>query len=46
MGTLIIVGVMHNSYHHHMDEDVHGYVRQFCENNPEKCQDILEGDDY
>ena len=31
VGTLIIVGVMHNNYHHHMDEDVHGYVRQFCE---------------
>ena len=46
VGTLIIIGVMHNSYHHHMDEDVHGYVRQFCEKNHEKCQDILEGDDY
>jgi hypothetical protein len=46
VGTLIIVGVMHNIYHYHMDEDVHGYVRKFCEKNPEKCQDILEGDDY
>ena len=46
VGTLIIIGVMHNNYHHRMDEDVHGYVRQFCEKNLEKCQDIVEGDDY
>ena len=37
---------MHNNYHHRMDEDVHGYVRKFCEKNLEKCQDIVEGDDY
>jgi hypothetical protein len=29
-----------------MDEDVHGYVREFCKENLEKCQDIVEGDDY
>ena len=46
IGFFILIGVMHNDYHHRMDEDVHGYVRKFCEKNPEKCQDILEGDDY
>ena len=46
VGFLILVGVMHNNYHYRMDEDVHGYVRKFCEKNLEKCQDIVEGDDY
>tara|TARA_B100000405_G_scaffold263163_1_gene199340 strand:+ start:340 stop:528 length:189 start_codon:yes stop_codon:yes gene_type:complete len=46
VGMLCFIGHIHNDYHHRMDEDVHGYVRQFCEKNPEKCQDILEGDDY
>ena len=46
VGFLIIVGVAHNIYHHKIEEDVHGYVRKFCEKNLEKCQDIVEGDDY
>ena len=46
VGFLILVGVMHNNYHHQIEEDVHGYVRKFCEKNLEKCQDIVEGDDY
>jgi len=46
VGTLCFIGHIHNLYHHHMDEDVHSYVRQFCEKNLEKCQDIVEGDDY
>ena len=47
VGTLCFIGHIHNLYHHHIEEDVHGYVRKFCENkNPEKCQDILEDDDY
>ena len=46
VGFLIIVGVVHNIYHHQIEEDVHGYVRKFCEKNLEKCQDIVEGDDY
>ena len=46
VGCLILVGVMHNNYHHQIEEDVHGYVRKFCEKNLEKCQDIVEGDDY
>ena len=46
VGFLILVGVMHNHYHHQIEEDVHGYVRKFCEKNLEKCQDIVEGDDY
>ena len=46
IGFFILVGVIHNDYHHRMDEDVHGYVRKFCEKNLEKCRDILEEDDY
>ena len=46
VGFLIIVGVAHNIYHHQIEEDVHGYVRKFCEKNLEKFQDIVEGDDY
>ena len=46
LGFFILVGVMHNNYHHQIEEDVHGYVRKFCEKNLEKCQDIVEGDDY
>ena len=46
IGFFILVGVIHNDYHHRMDEDVHGHVRKFCEKNLEKCQDILEEDHY
>ena len=46
VGFLILVGVAHNNYHHQIEEDVHGYVREFCKKNLEKCQDIVEGDDY
>jgi len=46
VGTLCFIGHIHNLYHHQMEEDVHGYARKFCENNPEKCQRFLEDDDY
>ena len=46
LGFFILVGVMHNNYHHQIEEDVHGSVRKFCEKNLEKCLDIVEGDDY
>ena len=28
IGFFILVGVMHNHYHHQIEEDVHGYVRK------------------
>ena len=44
LGFFILVGVMHNNYHHAMDEDVHGYVRNFCFKNPDKCQNFIDGE--
>ena len=42
IGFFILVGVMHNDYHHRMDEDVHGYVRKFCEKN--QLADVFLGE--
>jgi len=44
MGLLILIGMAHNNYHHAMDEDVHGYVRNFCFKNPDKCQNFIDGE--
>jgi hypothetical protein len=43
-GFFILVGVLHNNYHHAMDEDVHGHVRRFCSKNPDICQDFIDGE--
>ena len=43
-GFFILVGVLHNNYHHAMDEDVHGHVRRFCLKNPDICQDFIDGE--
>ena len=45
-GFILFVGMLHNSYHHTAEYDIHGYVKKFCEINREKCVDILEGDQY
>jgi len=45
VGFLILVGIVHNSYHHDVEKDVHGYVRQFCSKNPDTCRSYLE-DEY
>jgi hypothetical protein len=36
VGLLLIVGVLHNQYHHSMEHDAHGFVRNFCQEN-DKC---------
>ena len=36
-GVLIMVGVMHNAYHHNMEKDADAFVFQWCRVNPEKC---------
>ena len=44
MGLLILIGMIHNNYHHAMDKDVHGYVRKFCFKNPDKCRNFIDGE--
>jgi len=42
VGILIFIGGLHEHTHRAMEVDVHGYVRQFCRENPEKCQRIID----
>ena len=44
VGTLIIIGVMHNHAHHTMEHDIHGVVRKYCRANPGECAEYLPED--
>jgi len=44
VGTLSIIGVMHNHAHHTMEVDIHGVVRKFCTTNPGECAEYLPED--
>jgi len=44
VGFMILVGVIHNHAHYSMEVDADSYVRQWCKQNPDKCQGFL--DDY
>ena len=44
VGTLIIIGVMHNYAHHTMEHDIHGVVRKYCRANPGECAEYLPED--
>lgn len=37
VGFLVFVGVLHEQTHRALEVDVHGYVRQYCRNNPDAC---------
>jgi len=37
-GILSFIELMHISYHHKMEHDIHGHVREYCRNNPDVCQ--------
>ncbi len=41
VGILVFIGVLHEYTHHAMEVDVHGYVKQFCRANEEKCKSML-----
>mgnify|MGYP003134482101 len=41
VGIFIFIGVLHEHTHRAMEADVHGYVRQFCRENPETCESML-----
>ncbi len=40
VGILIFIGVLHEHTHRAIELDVHGYVRQFCRENPDTCKDM------
>ena len=44
VGTLILIGMMHNHAHYTMEVDADSYVRNFCRKNTELCQSFV--DDY
>jgi len=37
VGSLFVVGTLHNMYHHDMEKDADAFVFQWCRVNPEKC---------
>ncbi len=37
VGLFIFIGVLHEHTHRTIEVDVHGYVRQFCRENPDTC---------
>ena len=37
VGSLFVVGTLHNMYHHDMNKDADAFVFQWCRENPEKC---------
>ena len=37
LGFLILVQIIHTRAHHSYEVDVHGYVNQFIEKNPDAC---------
>ena len=41
MGILVFIGVLHEHTHHAMKVDVHGYVLQFCRENPDTCKSFI-----
>lgn len=38
VGTLIVIQSLHLHAHYQMEMDVDGYVKQYCNNNPTKCE--------
>ncbi len=37
LGCLIIIGQVHNNYHHDMTKDADSFVYNWCRSNPGKC---------
>jgi len=46
VGTLGFIEIIHTKAHHTHEVDVHGYVRQFCRDNVETCESIVNDLDY
>jgi len=40
VGILVFIGVLHEHTHRAIEVDVHGYVRQFCRENPDTCKSM------
>ena len=40
VGVLIFVGCLHSYQHHIIEQDIDGYVREFCIENPQTCLDF------
>ena len=40
VGVLVFIGVLHEYTHRAIEVDVHGYVRQFCRENPDTCKSM------
>ena len=41
VGVLILIGMLHNHAHYSMEKDPDAYVLQWCQKNPEKCEQYL-----
>ena len=41
VGVLILIGMLHNHAHYSMEQDPDAYVLQWCQKNPEKCEQYL-----
>ena len=40
VGILVFIGLLHEHTHRALEVDVHGYVRQFCRENPDTCKSM------
>lgn len=38
VGTLCMIGLLHNRAHYTMEQDADAYVFQWCRKNPEQCE--------
>jgi len=45
VGTLILIGAIHNHAHYSMEVDADSYVRAWCKKNPDLCQSFID-DNY
>jgi len=37
LGTLVLIGMLHNHAHYQMSNDPDAYVFRWCKANPERC---------
>jgi len=46
LGSLIVIGNIHNHAHYAMDIDTHAYVRNWCKKNITECKRFISSNDY
>jgi len=44
VGTLIVIGLLHNHAHYTMEVDADSYVRNWCKKNPDTCESFISND--